>query len=244
LTTHHQNRHPWRIVRLVRGRPRLFTSILLTVLIGLLAPTDWRVITRWLLAWNLGTLAYFILTGWMMITATPESLRHRAEVEDEGRFAILILTSIAALSSIGAIIAQLAFVKDLSGLEKGLHITLAASTIVSAWLFIHLMFALHYAHDYFAAAQGKQSAQDKQLEQDRKDQDGGLRGGLNFPETKKPDYFDFLYFSYVIGVASQTADVSITSKIMRRTALVHCVLAFFFNSAVLALTINIAAGLI
>jgi len=235
LRERQQNRHPWRVVRLVRGRPRLFISTTLTILIGLFAPADWRIITRWLLAWNIGTLTYFILTGWMMVKATPDTMKHQAQIQDEGRFAILILTSIAALSSIGAIIAQLAYVKDLSGVEKGLHIALAASTIVSAWLFIHLMFALHYAHEYFAMSQNK-------------DRDGeqadALRGGLNFPETTKPDYFDFLYFSYVIGVASQTADVSITSKLIRRTALVHCVLAFFFNSAVLALTINIAAGLI
>jgi uncharacterized membrane protein len=103
---------------------------------------------------------------------------------------------------------------------------------VSAWVFIHLTFALHYAHDYFdelATELGKPLVE---------------RGGLRFPGTETPDYYDFLYFSYVIGVACQTADVDITSSLMRRTALVHCVLAFFFNSAVLALTINIAAGLI
>jgi uncharacterized membrane protein len=93
------------------------------------------------------------------------------------------------------------------------------------------MFALHYAHDYFAAEENLDDGPDR------------LRGGLKFPETENPDYYDFLYFSYVIGVAAQTADVEITSKGMRKTALVHCVLAFFFNSAVLALTINIAAGL-
>jgi uncharacterized membrane protein len=94
------------------------------------------------------------------------------------------------------------------------------------------MFALHYAHDYFAATDTMDDGPDS------------LRGGLSFPQTENPDYYDFLYFAYVIGVASQTADVSITSKAMRKTALVHCILAFFFNSAVLALTINIAAGLI
>jgi uncharacterized membrane protein len=93
-------------------------------------------------------------------------------------------------------------------------------------------YALHYAHEYFDeyfTEPGKPAAE---------------RGGLVFPGTGNPGYFDFLYFSYVIGVASQTADVNITSPAMRRVALVHCVLAFFFNSAVLALTINIAAGLI
>jgi uncharacterized membrane protein len=186
--------------------------------------------TRWLVAWNIGLSVYFVLSGWLMAKATSATMREQAELEDEGRFAILILTSIAALSSIGAIIAQLAVVKDLAGLQKGLHIGLAMVTILSAWLFIHLMFAQHYARVYFSP---HEDSHHKLV----------LRGGLNFPETEDPDYLDFLYFSYVIGVASQTADVAITSKEMRRTALVHCILAFFFNSAVLALTINIAAGL-
>jgi uncharacterized membrane protein len=195
-------------------------------------PAHWREITRWLIAWNAGTLLYFILTGWLVATATQASIRYWAKLQDEGRFAILILTSIAAMTSIGAIVAQLALVKDTTGVTKGLHIGLAAATIVSAWFFIHLMFALHYAHDYFAATENLEDGPE------------GRRGGLRFPGTENPDYYDFLYFSYVIGVASQTADVEITSRGMRRTALVHCILAFFFNSAVLALTINIAAGLI
>jgi uncharacterized membrane protein len=224
--------HPWRLVRLVQGRPRLFISAVLGVMTGLLTPSSWHDMTRWLVAWNTCALLYFVLTGWLIAHASEAAIRHRAKIQDEGRFTILILTSIAALTSMGAIVAQLAIVKDLSGPIKGLHIALAMMTIVSAWLFIHLIFALHYAHDYFAAEVASDDGSDR------------LRGGLNFPETDTPDYYDFLYFAYVIGVASQTADVSITSKAMRRTALVHCILAFFFNSAVLALTINIAAGLI
>ncbi len=224
--------HPWRLIRLVQGRPRLFICAALGLLIGFLTPSTWHAMTRWLIAWNTSALLYFILTGWLIAHATLASIRYRAKIQDEGRFTILILTSIAALTSMGAIVAQLAIVKDLTGLMKGLHIGLAMTTIISAWLFIHLMFALHYAHDYFAATDTMDDGPDS------------LRGGLSFPQTENPDYYDFLYFAYVIGVASQTADVSITSKAMRKTALVHCILAFFFNSAVLALTINIAAGLI
>jgi uncharacterized membrane protein len=117
-------------------------------------------------------------------------------------------------------------------MTKGLHMGLAAATIVSAWFFIHLTYAFHYAHEYF----------DEYLTEP--DRPAAERGGLAFPGTEDPDYYDFFYFSYVIGVACQTADVNISSQAMRRVALVHCVLAFFFNSAVLALTINIAAGLI
>jgi uncharacterized membrane protein len=218
----------WLPLRIVRGHPRLFAGIAVSLLAGVLLPDSVRLATRLLIAWNAGTWLYFIASGIMIARATPQSMRRRARMSDEGRFFILVLTSLAALAAIAAIVAELAIDKDLSGTIKGLHIGLAAATIVSAWFFIHLTYALHYAREYFAEP-GRPAVE---------------RGGLAFPGTEHPDYYDFLYFSYVIGVACQTADVNITSPAMRRVALVHCVLAFFFNSAVLALTINIAAGLI
>jgi len=219
-------------LRVVISRPRLFVCVALAIAAGLAQPQSWRLTTRLLLAWDFGALVYFVVALSTLLNAPHASMRRRAAQQDDGRIAILLLTSFAALAAIGAIVAELAAVKDLSGTAKHLHIALAALTIISAWLFIHLMFALHYAHDFYASADSV---------------DGGAgndRGGLTFPETDAPDYWDFLYFSYVIGVACQTADVAISSRAMRRTALFHCVLAFFFNSAVLALTINIAAGLI
>jgi uncharacterized membrane protein len=222
----------WLPLRVVRGHPRLFAGAAVSLLAGVLLPSSLHLSARLLIAWNAGTWFYFITTGIMIARASPQSMRRRARMSDEGRFFILVLTSLAALAAIAAIVAQLAAVKDLSGTIKGLHIGLAAATIVSAWFFIHLTYALHYAHEYFDeyfAEPGGPAA---------------ASGGLVFPGNETPDYYDFLYFSYVIGVASQTADVAISSPAMRRVALVHCVLAFFFNSAVLALTINIAAGLI
>ena len=218
--------------RLVVGRPRLVIGIVLALVSYPLMPRDWLHETRLLIAWNIGTLAYVGLNMIAISRATAKSIRWRARVTDEGKFAILILVSIAALASMAAIIAELGVTKDLKGLDKGLHLGLAGLTIVSAWVFIHFTFAMHYAHEYF---------------DETKTQDGEtpkLQGGLNFPDTDEPDYWDFLYFSFIIGVASQTADVSISSKVMRRTSLAHSILAFFFNSAILALTINIAAGLI
>jgi uncharacterized membrane protein len=222
----------WLPLRIVRGHPRLFASMAVSILAGVLLPDPFRPATRLLIAWNAGTWLYFIASGIMIARATPQSMRRRARMSDEGRFFILVLTSLAAIAAIAAILAEFAIVKDLSGTIKGLHIALAAATIVSAWFFIHLTYAFHYAHEFFDeyfAEPGRPAAE---------------RGGLAFPGTEHPDYYDFLYFSYVIGVACQTADINISSRAMRRVALVHCVLAFFFNTAVLALTINIAAGLI
>jgi len=216
----------------VRGHPRLFAGLLAGALVGFLLPPHMRLATRLLIAWNAGTWLYFILSAILVATSTTDSMRRRARDSDEGRFLILVLTSCAALASIGAIVAQLAATKDMTGLTKGLHVGLAAATIISAWFFIHLTYAFHYAHEYFDEL-------DQEPCKDPKD-----AGGLRFPGTETPDYFDFLYFSFIIGVASQTADVSITAEEMRRVSLAHSILAFFFNSAVLALTINIAAGLI
>jgi uncharacterized membrane protein len=209
----------------VRGHPRLFLAAAAGMAIWLILTQSQHPAARLLLAWNAGAWFYFISAGIMIALATPQTLRERAAASDEGRLFILLLTSLAAIASMAAIVAELAAVKDITGVAKGLHVGLAAITILTAWLFIHLCFA----HEYLDEVP---------------DAPGKSRAGLVFPGTDEPDYYDFLYFSYVIGVACQTADVGISSGAMRRTAAVHGVLAFFFNSAVLALTINIAAGLI
>ncbi len=218
--------------RFALGRPRLIASVLIAVVSYLVAPQSWMPTTRLLVAWDLGTGIYIVLILVVFSGATTKTIRWRASQTDEGQSVILVLISFAGIASMGAILAQLASVKDLHGIDKGLHLGLAAGTILSAWVFIHLSFALHYAHEYFDQA--------KTLDGEKAE----VRGGVTFPGTDEPDYWDFVYFAFIIGVAAQTADVSITSKRIRRTSLGHSVLAFFFNSAVLALTINIAAGLV
>jgi uncharacterized membrane protein len=161
----------------------------------------------------------------MMFWSSHERMRTRALQHDEGRVLVLALVVTAAVMCIGAIVAELAVVKDLKGQARYAHVALALLTIVSSWAFTQLMFALHYAHDYYANEIRCQ------------------HGGLDFPGGHAPDYGDFLYFSSVIGTSGQTADVSFTSRQMRRTGMVHCVLAFFFNTTVIALSINIASGL-
>jgi uncharacterized membrane protein len=220
------------IVRVVLGHPRLFVSALFALVVDLIQPPEWRPITRFLVAWNAGAWTYLVLATTMMLRASQESISRRAIAQDDGRFALLIFSCLAAIASIGAILAELASVKSMNSALMFLHIALSTSTLISSWLFIHMTFALHYAHEYFM------------LEEIEENENRKLRGGLTFPATPIPDYFDFLYFSYVIGVASQTADVSITSKSMRRVSLAHSIFSFFFNTTILALTINIAAGLV
>ena len=219
-------------IRIIQSRPRLFICVFAGLLALLVMPGSWPQATRMLLAWNIGTWGYVLLVWHMISGATPSNIRQRAQVQDEGQFPILFLSTLAAIVSLGAIVLQLGTVKEMAGLPKALAIILSGVTIASSFAFIHIMFTLHYAHDYYAewrAEKAKPAAE---------------RGGLSFPGTTNPDYVDFLYFAFVIGVAAQTADVATTSRHMRAVALVHGIVSFFFNTTVLALTINIAAGLI
>jgi uncharacterized membrane protein len=214
------------------ARPRLLICIALGIASALLLPAHWRAATRILIGWNLATWLYIVLVGLLMRKATPTSIRRRALMTDESRFVVLTLATLAAIVSLAAIFVQLGNVKDAVGLAKAMHLGLACATILSSWIFIHLMFAQHYAHEFFLERDAE-----KLLPEDE-------RGGLRFPGSRKPQFVDFLYFSFVIGCASQTADVETTSAEMRVITLLHGVISFFFNTTVLALTINIAAGLI
>jgi uncharacterized membrane protein len=199
----------------------LFASALAGVILTLLLPPAWRFATRLLVAWNVGVGLYLALAYHLIAVSHVRHIRLRARVEDEGAIAILVLTAGAALASFGAIIAELG---SYSGATKPpSHLLLATVTIVMSWVFTHTIFALHYAHEFY--------------------QEGGGRG-LNFPGEEEPDYWDFVYFSFVIGMTSQVSDVAITTKTIRRTATAHGIVSFTFNAALLALTVNIAASAI
>jgi uncharacterized membrane protein len=215
-------------VRLLISRPRLSFSIAVGIVTVFVLPNEvaHQTVTRAIFAWNVGACLYLVLAMKMMFWSTHERMRARALQHDEGSAVVLFLVVTAALMCVGAIVAELTVVKDLHGVLRYAHIALAVLTIVSSWVFTQVMFALHYAHDYYAT------------------EVRGQHGGLDFPGGQPPDYGDFLYFACVIGTSGQTADVSFTNRRMRRTGTVHCVLAFFFNTTLLALTINIASGLL
>ena len=216
------------IVRLVLSRPRLFSSILVGVVVTILLPKSFAShdITRVIIGWNVGTWLYLAFAARMIFWTSHEKMRSRAKAQDDGKYFVLIMVIIASIVSLGAIFAELSVVRNMHGFLRYAHITLAILTILSSWAFIQVMFALHYAHDYYIAKVH------------------GNSGGLEFPNADSPDYSDFLYFACVIGTSGQTADISFSSKSMRKTGLLHCVLAFFFNTTLVALTINIASGLI
>lgn len=215
-------------LRLLMARPRLISSVVLGLGTAYWLPMDLaqHVVTRSIVGWNVGALAYLLMALKMMFWSSHERMRVRALRHDEGNTVVLVLVVLAALMCLGAIVMELGVVKDLRGELRYAHMVLAGLTIATCWAFTQVMFALHYAHDFYARVIR------------------GEQGGLEFPGGESPDYGDFLYFACVIGTSGQTADVSFTCRQMRRTGLVHCVLAFFFNTTLLALTINIASGLL
>jgi uncharacterized membrane protein len=216
----HRRRLP-KIVRIVRARPRLFLSTLLAVAVTVVLPADWRLATRMLIGWDVGMGLFLIAAFTMLLRSDGMRLRHRAALQDEGRFVILLLVAAAALASLGAIVALLGASPGGAGRPPG-HLALAIATILLSWTLVHVIFALHYAHDFYAA--------------------GAKGGGLAFPGNEEPDYWDFLYFSLVIGMTSQVSDVAVTGRTIRRTVAAHGVVSFLFNAALIALTVNIAAS--
>lgn len=220
----------WRrsaFIRVVRARPRIFIASACAAAVGWLLPVDIasHTVTRLLIAWNAGTCLYVALAAVMMIRSSEHKMRRRAQLQDEGQLAILFFVVVSSVASLAAIAAELAVAKDIHGGLRIAHILLAGVTVLSSWAFIQTMFALHYAHDYYAAACH------------------GRPVGLQFPGDDEPDYGDFFYFAAVIGTSGQTADVSFLSKPLRRIGTLHCILAYLFNTTVLALLINIGAGL-
>ena len=212
------------------ARPRLLAGATVGIAVYLLGAL-WITsdITRALIAWDLGVTAFLILSLHSMVDADHERMRKRALDHDEGKHFILLLAIFAAVASVVAICAELATAKGQTASMEILRVGLGAGTIALSWAFVQIIFAMHYAHEYYMA--------------DEEGELGEHRQGLIFPGDEPPDYWDFVYFAIVVGAAAATADVNIASKPLRRIATVHTLIAFAFNTAILALMINLAAGL-
>jgi uncharacterized membrane protein len=204
--------------RILHARKRLLSCVVFGLLIGLLLPSAWSMTIRVLVAWDSMIVLYLDLIITVIIGTDTAHIRRMAQIQDEGRFVILIVTALAAFASLGAIVVELG-----GGHRGALQLFIAPVTIALSWLIIHLSFALHYAHEFYRKTPA---------------------GGLVFPSDDKPDYWDFIYFSLVIGMTAQVSDVGIVSKGIRRTAAAHGFISFVFNTLLLALMVNIAASLL
>jgi uncharacterized membrane protein len=220
----------YHIPGVIAARPRLFAASLGGIVVFLLLPDTVGLPIRFVLGWDLGAAAYIAMTLTMM-ARSPQRLRYRAQLEDASKWAILALMVAATLASLLSIGFVLHEAKNQTGWVADEHVLIAGGTILLSWGFAHLLFAIHYAHAFY---------DDSPTKQDPK----AVAGGLAFPGEKNPDYWDFLYFSFVVGMTCQVSDVQVTGRIMRRLTLSHGVISFLFNTVILALSINLLAGLL
>ena len=219
---------PWP-VRVMASHQRTGTAIALGVLAYVLLPASSLPGARGVLAWDIGSLALLAMAAHLFATGAGARMIRNAARQAEGEWVIFAVTLSGVAFSFVALTAVLGGVKELPPLDKRLHIALVAATLLLSWLVTHVVFALRYAHEYYAtdATPG-----------------AGIDGGLEFPGQEPPDYWDFCYFSLVLGMTFQVSDVQITSKKLRRLALVHGLIGFLFNTVIVALTVNIAASLL
>ena len=208
---------------LARTHPRLTAATLLGVAFGIFAPAA-TLTTKFLLGWNVCVWLYLGLTLWLVIRSAASDVKSTAEVEDENASMVLFTVCIAAIASLAAITLELSGNSKLDQSEQLMHYGFTGLTVVGSWLMIGVIFSLHYARLFY--------------------NNEGPEPALRFPEGElNPDYWDFLYFSFTLSVAVQTSDVCIATREMRKAVLVHSLLGFLFNTAVLGFLINIAAGL-
>jgi len=208
---------------------RLVTAAVLGFAAYSLIPHNRPPIIRATWGWD---FAVIVLVGWilaMMATSTHDHMRRRAARQDLGRWVILLAIIAGALVSMFALAYIQKTFKAAPDGDPAVYLVTIVVTIVLSWLLVHTVFALHYAHGYYGPAEDEDDAD-------------GLIGGLVFPSENQPDYWDFMYFSYVVGMTSQVSDVQISGRDLRRLALIHGVVSFFFNTIILALTINIVAS--
>jgi uncharacterized membrane protein len=208
-------------VRIVYARPRTFLAIAIGIVAFFVAPQSLRLVTRLLIGWDVFVAAYLLLVYVMMARCGQAHIRRSAILQDDGSIIILLVGALGAFASIAAIVFELG-----AGHRTPPELALATTTIALSWAAVHTTFALHYAHEFYRGAKA---------------------GGLAFPSGDKPeepDYWDFVYFSFVIGMTAQVSDVGITTKTIRRIATAHGIVSFIFNTALVALMVNIAASAI
>jgi uncharacterized membrane protein len=209
--------------RIVLGRPRLFVALALGLIsypfLAAALPVDTRVV----LAWDIAVAIYLVFTGIHFVRSDHTRVPLDAAKQEEGEWALFVLILLGAVMSLLAIIAF----SGLGKAHKGIYVAFVSATLAASWLMTNVSFAYRYAHEYYSRFA-----------------DGSFEYGLKFPDEPNPDYFDFIYYAFVIGMTFQVSDVNITSRKMRRLATVQGLIGFVFNTVILALSVNIAAGLI
>ncbi|THD44432.1 DUF1345 domain-containing protein [Enterobacteriaceae bacterium ML5] len=207
-------------------RTRLLFSILAGLVCFFILPAQLGLLQRLLIGWNVLAWLYLFFLWFRMLRTEAKDISHIAKTQDESATLVLSMVTLTCLVSILAILMELGTLKDLTGTPRVLHILLTATTLIASWALLPTSFALHYAHHHYLRRSKEVTP-------------------MIFPEKPElPGYWDFLYFSFTIAVASQTADVETGTTDMRQIALLQSVISFVFNLAILGLSINVGAGLL
>ena len=214
--------------RILLGHWRLFASIAVGLVALALLPADWTWRTRAIAAWDSGAAALLILCLVLFHDAPPDQMAANASAQEEGEWTLFGLVLAGAAASFAAILGEFGSMKDAPHAVRDLRVGVVVATLAVTWLLTQAVFALRYAHEFYTQSDGA----------------GRPDGGLEFPEEPRPDYWDFFYFAAVLGMTFQVSDVQITSRTLRRLALLHGLLGFLFNTVIVALTVNLASGLL
>ncbi|CAB3801680.1 hypothetical protein LMG28614_05460 [Paraburkholderia ultramafica] len=211
--------------QVLRNRPRTVIGLVIGIVVALVVPAHTSPMGRALIGWDAAVWSYLLMIWVHMAAADEHRVREYAVRDDENAGVVLFVLCLATIASVAAIVLELASAKGTAGASSAWHYLLTGLTLIGAWFLIPTIFTLHYARLYYDT-DAKETA-------------------LLFPDHKlEPNYWDFMYFSFTIAVASQTSDVVLRSRSIRRAALAQSILSFYFNVAVLGLCVNIAAGLL
>ena len=196
-------------------RPRLVSSAVLALAVFVALLPLMPKARAMLIAFDIGAALFLSLMAFLMMRATPQTMHYRARLQNQGKWTVLVLSLCLAGVVLGALSNELHAAKD-----KSLgDIALASGSIFLSWLFVAVMFSQQYAHSFYLKP-----------------------GQLTFPGTDQPDYWDFMYFAVVLSMCCQTSDVVVTSGAMRRLVMAHGLVSFFFNVIIIAITVNVVAG--
>lgn len=215
-------------LRVLFGHRRTVLATIVGLIAYALLPAPHGQAARMVLAWDLGTVSFLLML--MTLLARPvddAAMARHAEAQQEGEWTVFAITLAGVAASFAALTTVLSVAKDMpTGAVRAFYIGVVAATLLLSWLVTHLVFALRYAHEYYQQDEGARD----------------VDGGLEFPGGLAPDYWDFLYFSLVLGMTFQVSDVQITARKLRRLATLHGLIGFLFNTVIVALTVNIAAS--
>ncbi len=217
------------MILIFKNHIRLFLALAAGIAVAGVAPMFGveTLVSRSIVGYDFAAVIYIICAAILMSESTKAKMLKRSSMHDDGKWVVLGLVVMALIFSTSVIFADLALVKNLQGSEKYVRLILSFFTIILSWFFTNLVFTLHYAHDYYVDVQN------------------GKGGGLIFlPEDQPPLYIDFMYFAFVLGATAQTADVCLSSRKMRKTCLLHSILSFFFNTTLIAITINMTSSVL